>query len=55
MTYAKEWPYYSKKNKQIHIVTLNYYSNVRSKHENIHKILEKTADCEPYELPRQIQ
>ena len=42
MTYAKEWPYYSKKNEQIHIITLSYYSNkstffkadcVRSKHE----------------------
>ena len=42
MTYAKEWPYYSKKNEQIHIMTLSYYSNksiffkadcVRSKHE----------------------
>ena len=42
MTYAKEWPYYSKINKQIYIMTLSYYSNksiflkadcVRSKHE----------------------
>ena len=42
MTYAKEWPYYSKKNEQIHIMILSYYSNkslffkadcVRSKHE----------------------
>ena len=42
MTYAKEWPYYSKRNKQIHIMTLSYYSNksiffkvdyVRSKRE----------------------
>ena len=27
VTYAKEWPYYSKKNEQIHIMTLSYYSN----------------------------
>ena len=42
MTYAKEWPYYSIKNEQIHTMTLSYYSNksiffvadcVRSKHE----------------------
>ena len=42
MTYAKEWPYYSKKNEQFHIVTLSYYTNksiffkadcVKSKHE----------------------
>ena len=42
ITYAKERPYYSKKNEQIHIMTLSYYSNksiffkadcVRSKHE----------------------
>ena len=42
MTYAKKWPYYSKKNEQIHIITLSYYSSksiffkadyVRSKHE----------------------
>ena len=42
MAYAKEWPYYSKKNEQIHIMTLSFYSNksiffkagcVRSKHE----------------------
>ena len=41
-TYAKEWPYYSKKNEQTHIMTLSYYSRksiffkadcVRSKHE----------------------
>ena len=41
-TYAKEWPYYSKTNEQIHIMTLGYYSNksiffkadcVRSKRE----------------------
>ena len=42
MAYAKEWPYYSKENQQIHIMTLSFYSNksifvkadcVRSKHE----------------------
>ena len=42
MAYAKEWPYYSKKNEQIYIMTLSFYSNksifvkvdcVRSKHE----------------------
>ena len=42
MMYAKEWPYCSKKNEQIHIMTLSYYPNksiffkadrVRSKHE----------------------
>ena len=27
MTYAKEWPCYSKKNHQIHLMTLSYYSD----------------------------
>ena len=40
--YAKEWPYYSKKNEEIPIMTFSYYSSksvffkadcVRSKHE----------------------
>ena len=61
MTYAKEWPYYSKKNEQIHIMTLSYYWNksifskadcVRSNTKNIHKILEKTAECEPYQFAK---
>ena len=61
MTFAKDWPYYSKTNEQIHIMTVSYYSNksiflkadcVRSKHENIHRILEKTAECEPYEFAK---
>ena len=59
MTYAKDWPYYSKKNEQIHIMTLSYYSNksiffkancVRSKHEKDSQ--EKTAECEPYEFAK---
>ena len=59
MTYVKEWPYYSKKNKQIHIMTLSYYSNksiflrqtmLDRNVKNICKILEKTAECEPYEF-----
>ena len=42
MEYAKEWSYYNKKNEQIHIMTLSFYSNksifvkadcVRLKHE----------------------
>ena len=42
MTYAKQWPYYSKKNEQIYIMALRYYSNksiffkadcIRSKYE----------------------
>ena len=61
MTQAKEWPYYSKKNEQIHIMTLSYYWNksifskadcVRSNTKNIHKILEKTAECEPCEFAK---
>ena len=61
MTYAKEWPYYSKKNEQIHITTLSYYSSksiffkagcVRSNMKNNHRILEKTAECEPYEFAK---
>ena len=61
MTYAKEWPYYSKKNEQIHIMTLSYYSisqyflrqTVLDRNmKNIHKILEKAAECEPYEFAK---
>ena len=62
MTYAKEWPYYSKKNGQIRIMTLSYYSNksisfkadcVRLKHEKKNRrILKKTAECEPYEFAK---
>ena len=58
MTYAKEWPYYSKKNEQIHIMTLSFYSKksiffkadcvIDRNMENIHSILKKTAECEPY-------
>ena len=60
MTYAKEWPYYSKKkNEQIHIMTLSYYSSksiffkagcVRSKHEKQSQNSRETAKCEPYEF-----
>ena len=43
MTYAKAWPYYSKKNEQI-VLDLNM--------KNIRKILEKTAECDPYEFAK---
>ena len=59
--YAKEWPYYNKTNEQIHIMKLSYYSNkaiflrqtvLDQNMKNIHRILEKTAECEPYEFAK---
>ena len=58
MAYAKEWPYYSKKNEQIHIMTLSFYLNksifvkvdcVRSKHE---KHSQDSQDQGKYSMPR---
>ena len=51
-TYAKEWPYYSKTNEQIHTMILSYYWNksrqtvLDRNMKSIHRILEKTAKCE---------
>ena len=61
MTYAKEWPYYGIRNEQIHIMTLGYYSNksiflwqtlLDRNMKNIDRILEKTAECEPYKFSK---
>ena len=61
MTYAKEWPYYSKKNEQIHIMTLSYtgisqqflrQAVLDRNMKNIHRILKETAECEPYEFAK---
>ena len=59
MTYPKEWPYYSKKNDQIHIMhsaitRISQYflrqTVLDLNMKNIHGILEKTAECKPYEF-----
>ena len=65
MTYTKEWPYYSKKNEQIHIMTLSYYSNksiffkadcVRSKHgKRCTGFWRKLSSANHMNLPREIQ
>ena len=58
MTYAKEWPYCSKKKWHSAITRISQYflrqTMLNRNMKNIHKILEKTAECEPYEFAKHL-